>query len=304
MAVELRHLRYFVAVAEEGHVTRAAERLGIQQPPLSLQIRALERELGAQLFHRKPRGMELTEAGQALFGETTAILERLERAIDGTRRVARGEQGSLCIGVAPTAPFHPFVPRAIRAFREKYPGISLAIEEGLSNEVAERLGEDRMDVAFVRVSRLAADNLVVAPLLDEKLIAALPAKHPLAKGRRDATIPLGRLSKEAFIVYGPPGTGLHDETLEACRAAGFTPQVVQRAPRITTTLGFVAAGMGVALVPESIRNAAVDGIAYRALGGEVRPNAVLALASRRHDSSPVVRNFIDLVKAERARARS
>ena len=299
--MELRHLRYFIAVAEEGHVTRASERLGIQQPPLSLQIRALERELGLQLFRRKPRGMELTEAGHVLFGEARAILDRLARAIESTRRAARGEQGSLCVGVAPTAPFHPFVPRAIRAFREAYPGVSLTIEEGLSDEVAERLVEDRMDVAFVRVSRLGAEKLTVTHLLDEKLIVALPAKHALARGRRDAAMPLARLSREAFILYGPPGTGLHDETLHACRTAGFTPTVFQRAPRITTTLGFVAAGMGVTLVPQSMRNIAIDGVAYRALRGAVCPSAVLALASRRHDPSQVVRNFIRLVKAERAR---
>ena len=110
--MELRHLRYFVAVAEEGHITRAAQRLGMQQPPLSQQIRAIERELEVQLFRRKARGVELTDAGSAFFAEARAMLSQLNRACETTRRAARGEQGRICIGVTSTAPFHPLVPRA------------------------------------------------------------------------------------------------------------------------------------------------------------------------------------------------
>src|SRR3954454_12487341 len=129
MAMELRHLRYFVAVAEEGHVTRAAERLGMQQPPLSQQIKAIERELRVQLFRRKARGVELTECGRVLLEQGRLVLERLDHAILLTRRVARGEQGRLCVGIAPTGPFHPFVPRVVRAFREAHPLVSVSLEE-------------------------------------------------------------------------------------------------------------------------------------------------------------------------------
>src|SRR5712691_12032476 len=125
MAMELRHLRYFIAVAEEGHITRAAERLGMQQPPLSQRIKAIERELDVQLFRRKPRGVELTEAGRVFPDNARAMLAQNERAIESTRRTARGEQGRLCVGVTPTGPFHPFVPRVIRAFREAFPLVSL-----------------------------------------------------------------------------------------------------------------------------------------------------------------------------------
>jgi len=128
--MELRHLRYFIAVAQEGHITRAAERLGMQQPPLSQQIRALERELDVQLFHRKPRGVELTDAGRAFLHDALATLARLDRGIETRRRTARGEQGRICLGVTQTSPFHPFVPRVIRAFREAYPLVSITIEEG------------------------------------------------------------------------------------------------------------------------------------------------------------------------------
>lgn len=148
--MDLRHLRLFVAVAEEGHITRAAEKLGMQQPPLSQQIKAMERELDVLLFHRKPRGVELTDAGRALFAEARAVLANFERALETTHRTARGEQGRLCIGIAPTALFHPLVPRAIRDIREAFPLVSLTLEEGLSHEVVERLCNDRMDVALVR----------------------------------------------------------------------------------------------------------------------------------------------------------
>src|SRR5882724_13334267 len=126
--MELRHLRYFIAVAEEKHVTRAAERLGMQQPPLSQQIRALERELDVQLFRRKPRGVELTDAGRALLADARAILTHVDHAFAATRRTARGEQGRIAVGFTSSAPFHPFVPRVIRLFRDGFPLVSVAFE--------------------------------------------------------------------------------------------------------------------------------------------------------------------------------
>ena len=148
MALELRDLRYFIAVAEEGHVTRAAERLGMEQPPLSIRIKAIEQHLDVQLFLRRPRGMELTDAGRALLEEARTVLVRLEHAVATTKSVARGEQGRLRIAIAPTAPFHPVVPGSIRAFRVLYPHVSVTIGEGLSNEVKQQLAERQMDVAL------------------------------------------------------------------------------------------------------------------------------------------------------------
>lgn len=299
--MELRHLRYFVTVAEEGHITRAAERLDMQQPPLSLQIKALEREIGAQLFRRKPRGVELTDAGRALFDDARAMLAHLDRALETTRRTARGEQGRLCLGVAPTAPFLPFVPRVIRAFREAYPRVALTLEEGLSNEVSERLSAERMDVAFVRTVALQAPGLVVHRLFEEPMVVALPRAHALARGGRDTSLALKQLADDSFILFGPPGTGIYDETVAACRAAGFTPRVGQLAPRITSTLGLVAAGLGVAIVPAALQNATVDGVVYRRLNGAVQPKSVLGLAARRGDPSAVVRQFVDFVRREAKR---
>src|SRR5262249_27642766 len=137
--MELRHLRYFVAVAEESHVTRAAERLGIQQPPLSLQIRALEREGGAQLFPRPPRGMALTSAGRAFLTDAQAILAQVEHAFTTTRRTARGEQGRIGVGFTSSAPFHPFVPRVIRLFRESFPLVAMMLEESGTSELVDAL---------------------------------------------------------------------------------------------------------------------------------------------------------------------
>ena len=310
--MDLRHLRQFVAVAEEGHITRAAEKLGMQQPPLSQQIKALERELDVQLFHRKPRGVELTDAGRALFVEARAVLAHVERALETTHRTARGEQGQLCIGIAPTALFHPLVPRAIRDFREAFPLVSLTLEEGLSHEVVEPLRHDRMDVAFVRNAAIHVDGIVVHALLEEPMVAALPSHHRAIrnkernkernKGRnktrneREPALSLESLADDPFVLTGPPGTGLYDEAVAACRAAGFSPRIGQLAPRITSTLGLVAAGLGVALVPESMQTMKMDGVVYRRLKGARQPKAFLGLASRKGDRSPVLLHFLAHVR--------
>jgi DNA-binding transcriptional LysR family regulator len=296
MALELTDLRYFVTVAEEGHVTRAAERLGMQQPPLSTRIKQLESKLQVQLFRRKARGMELTEAGRSLFQDAKDLLARLDQALASSRSIARGELGALRIGIAPTAPFHPFVPRSIRAFRSAHPLIALTISEGLSNEVQRELTLKQSDVAFVRIARLADEQLHVDLLFDEPLIAALPKSHRLVRERRDPLPALSSLRDDAFVLYGPPGTGLYDETLRVCARAGFVPTIGQQAPRIASTLGLVAAGMGVALVPASMRHVKVDGVAYRRLPTSLGAKAVLGLASRRHDPSAVVQSFVKLVK--------
>lgn len=298
--MELRHLRYFVAVAQEGHITRAAERLGIQQPPLSQQIKAIERELDVQLFHRKPRGVELTDAGVAFLSEARAMLGHLDKAFETTRRAARGEQGRICIGVTSTAPFHPLVPRAIRAFQQACPMVSVTLEECLSNELVERLRNEQMDAAFIRTSPSDRQGLVVDPLLEEPMVVALPSIHALA--RTTSAISLQRLATETFVLYGPPGTGMYDATISACHTAGFNPRVgnlgasTQQAPRITSTLSLVAAGSGISIVPSSLQRMNMEGVVYRPLKGQAKPKAALTLASRRGDASSVVRQFVKLVR--------
>jgi DNA-binding transcriptional LysR family regulator len=172
--MELRQLRYFVAVAEEGHITRAAERLGIQQPPLSRQIKAIEHELDVQLFRRKARGVELTDAGRAFLDDAREILADLDQTFESTRRTARGEQGRICVGITPSASFHPLLPHAIRSFREAFPLVSLTLEQYVSKELINRLREEQMDVAFIRTSFADPEELIITPLLDEPMVVVCP----------------------------------------------------------------------------------------------------------------------------------
>jgi len=295
--MDLRQLRYFVAVAEEGHITRAAERLGMQQPPLSQQIKAIEQELDLQLFRRMARGVELTDAGRVLLDQARAVLERLDHALLLTRRTARGEQGRLSVGIAPTAPFHPFVPQVIRAFREAYPLVSVTFDECLSRQAVEQLCGEQIDVAFVRAPISDSQGLVVHTLLEEPMVAALPSSHELAGGPRSEPLPLRALAEGTFILFGgPAGPGIADASLAACYRAGFSPRLGQQAPRIASTLGLVSVGLGIALVPASIQRLQVDGVAYRRLLPSERPTAVLNLVLRQNDPSAVVRNVCDLAR--------
>src|SRR5258708_5612744 len=237
MAMELRHLRYFIAVAEEGHITRAAERLGMQQPPLSQRIKAIERELDVRLFLRKARGVELTEAGRVFLDNARAMLAQHDRTFESTRRAARGEQGRLCVGVMPTVPFHPFVPFVIRAFRSDFPLVSLTLDECLRTEAIERLQNEQMDVAFFRAALTEPRNLVVNPLLVEPMVVALPRGHRLARSESSAALSLKDLAGETFIFYARQlGPAFYEATMAACLKAGFSPRLGQEAPRITSAL--------------------------------------------------------------------
>ncbi len=291
--MELRHLRYFSAVAEEGHITRAAERLGIQQPPLSRLIRSMESEIDAQLFRRKARGVELTEAGRAFHAKVRAILSDFDDAFEIARRTARGEQGRIRVGVTPTGPFHPFVPRVIRSFRETNPLVSLTLDERLSADIVEQLRNGRIDAAFVWTP--PTEGLVVNRLLEDELVVALPSPHPMAK--RDSAVAISALANETFIIYGRrDGFGLFAATIIACRAAGFSPRFGPEAPRLASALSLVAAGFGVFFVPSSIQRVQMDGVIYRRIKGPNRPKSTLSLASRQGDTSPVVRRFISVVR--------
>ena len=293
--MELRHLRYFIAVAEERHITRAAERLGMQQPPLSQQIRALERELDVQLFRRLPRGVELTNAGAALLAEARAILSHIDHAFATTKRIARGEQGQVAVGFTSSAPFNPFVPRIIRAYREAFPLVSLTLEEGGTTELIDDLCNERIDAAFIRTAIANQEGIVVSTLLQEPMVLALPRGHILS--RRKGALALKALAGETFIVYRRrSGPGLYDAILAACNVAGFSPQIGQEAPRIVSTLNLVAAGFGISLVPQSLQRMSMDGVVFRRLTGAAQPKAPLYLASRRGEASASVRRFLELVK--------
>lgn len=292
--MELRHLRYFVAVADHGHITRAAEFLGIQQPPLSQQIKALEDELGVQLLRRKPRGVELTDAGAAFLERARIILGEVDRAFASTRRTARGEEGRVVVGFTSSAPFHPFVPRVIRMFTEASPLVSMVLEESGSSELVQGLHNEIIDAAFIRSPVADVVDLLVTPLIDEKMVVALPTGHPLAS--ESTALELAELANHTFILYKRPGApGLYDSIITACRGAGFSPRVGQEAPRIVSTLNLVAAGLGVSVVPDSLRRLQMDGVVYRALADDAQLTAPLILACRRGENSAAVQRFIDLV---------
>jgi DNA-binding transcriptional LysR family regulator len=297
--MELRHIRYFIAVAEEGRIAWAAERLGMQQPPLSQQIKALERELDVQLFRRKARGVELTEAGRAFLDNARTMLAQLDHTCETTRRTARGEQGRICVGITPSGPFHPFVPRVIRAFRDAYPLVSLTLEEYSSNELVERLRNEQIDAAFVRTRIADPQGLVSEPMMDELLVAALPTGHLLAHSNSDdnAAISIKALAGETFIIQGSRlRLGLYAATVAACHAAGFTPRIGPEASNFASTLNLVAVGLGVSLVPASLRRMHIDGVTYRRLKGSDQPTLPLDLALRRGDPSAVVIHFLKLVR--------
>ncbi|HEX3498377.1 MAG TPA: LysR family transcriptional regulator [Stellaceae bacterium] len=303
--MELRHLRYFVAVAEEGHITRAAARLGIQQPPLSQQIHALERELDIQLFRRKPRGVELTAAGRSLLDDARGILAQVEHARAAAWRTARGEQGRIVVGFTSSTPFVPFVPQVIRAFRELYPRVALALEETGTGEMIDGLRNEVIDAAFIRSPAPDPAGIEVHPLLEEAMMVALPAGHALAvagagpgAAARDETgLKLAALAGDTFILYRRPvGPGLYDAIIAACHGAGFSPLVGQEAPRILSTLNLVAAGLGVSLVPASLQRLRMDGVVFRLLDSASRPKAPLNLAQRRGETSALVRRFVALVR--------
>lgn len=295
--MELRHLRYFITVAEEGHITGAAERLGIQQPPLSRLIKKLEQELDVQLFRRTAHGVQLTPAGQVFHTKASAVLASLDDAVETARRTARGEQGRICLGISPTGIFHPFVTRIVRAFREAFPLVSVTLEENLSNEIIEKMRNGRVDAAFLWTP--PTDGFVVNPLLDDELVVALACGHALAQAdqRGSAAIELKALADETFIVYGrKDGFGLFAATIAASRVAGFSPRFGMEAPRIASALSLAAAGFGIFLVPSSVQRIHVDGVVYRRLKGPSRPVSTLSLVSRRGDPSPVVRRFAHMVK--------
>ena len=294
--MDLRHLRYFVAVAEEGHVTRAAERLGIQQPPLSQQIQALERELDLLLFRRKPRGVELTDAGRTLLVDARRILGDVDGALAKVRRTARGEQGQIVVGFTSSAPFHPFVPRVIRLFRERFRHVSVTLEEGGTADLVAALRAERLDVAFIRSPVPDGDGIAVHAMLEEAMVAALPSAHALA-ATPTSILSLADLAAEPFVLYRrASGPGLHDQIIGACQAAGFSPRIEQEAPRIVATLNLVAAGLGVTIVPESLSGMQLEDIVYRPLAVPPRLVAPIRLACRMTDHSAAARRFVSLVR--------
>jgi DNA-binding transcriptional LysR family regulator len=290
--MELRHLRYFVTVAEELHFGRAAQRLHLSQPPLSMQIKALEQELGVQLLLRTQRRVELTAAGAVFLDEARDILSRVEQARSAALRAARGEVGELTVGFVTIAD-HNLLPQALLQFRAQSPGIRLVLREATTDVQLRDLAAERMDVGFL-LSPVKDERLGVLPLLREPLIAALPERHPLARGRRPMS--LQRLADSPFImVPRHVAPGLYDDVVSFCRQAGFSPRVEQEAVQMQTIVSLVSAGLGVALIPASLRHIGRKGVAYRELSEE-SPLTEIALAWRAKDARPALQRFVEAVR--------
>ncbi|SAK81770.1 LysR family transcriptional regulator [Caballeronia pedi] len=289
--MELRHLRYFLAVAESANFTRAAEVLGIGQPPLSQQIKALEKELDVELFKRTARGADLTEAGRVFADEARRVLADAERAARAAKRAARGETGHLRVGFTGTAAFNEHVSGLIREFREAYPDAELTLHEAASGLLLGGLEAGQLDIAIVRPERRIADVLQQKDWQVEPMLVALPVAHPLVSRKR---IGLAELADEPFVqVPREAGGALFDDIVAACAEAGFEPRLAQRAPQMASAVTLVAAGLGISIVPKAITQVRVPGVVYRPLVARGL-RARLAVASRRDDSSAVVRNFLAL----------
>ncbi|MGV2101492.1 LysR family transcriptional regulator [Rhizobium sp. 21-4511-3d] len=290
--MELRHIRYFLAVAEEANFTRAAAKLGIGQPPLSQQIRDLEAEIGAALFHRVPHGAELTAAGEAFLSEAKASLASAEKAKLAAQRANRGETGRLALGFTASSAFNPVVSATIRRFQAQWPDVRLSLTELNTLSLMEKLHRGELDATFMRPSLDDPPGVRLKRLADEPMVVALPASHPLAKRE---TLPLALLATEPFILFPRlVGLSLFDDVVLACRKAGFELTVAQEAPQISSVVNLVAAELGVSIVPESIAQIKLDGVAYRPIEG---PPAVarLALAVLKTQRSPVTENLMSLL---------
>jgi DNA-binding transcriptional LysR family regulator len=291
--VELRQLRYFLAVADAGNFSRAAERLHISQPPLSMQIKALEREIGAQLLTRGNRGVTLTTAGSVFREETRALLARLEHARSKALQAGRGEIGTLSVGFVSIADYS-ILPPALRSFRARYPRVEVELHELTTDAQIRELRAERLDLG-IALAPVDEPDLTFEAVLREPLLLAAPSAHSVL--RNPGAIDLRALASASFIV--PPreiAPGLYDLIISHCRSVGFTPRITQEARQMQTVIGLVAAGMGVALVPSSVRNLKRSGVRYRPLSGKAAlvESGVLCPSG---PANPLVERFTNVLRS-------
>ncbi|MDP9602352.1 DNA-binding transcriptional regulator, LysR family [Variovorax sp. YR750] len=297
--MDIRALRYFAAVAETGHMTRAAEQLGIQQPPLSLQIKALERELGVLLFRRHPRGVALTDAGRLFQAEALRMLQDMEAMKQRMTRVAKGQSGTLAVGFTSSAAAHRFMPEALREFRREYPEVELQLREDNAAELTEALAAGRLHCGLLRVPVARPEGLLFETLLREPVLVAMPSDHRLALGRdKDSRpLPLAKLCEEGIILVRRPGApGLYADLLALCHAKGLRPRVVAEVDRMMTNLNLVAAGVGLSVVPASMHGVHAHAIAYARLADGGQLDAPLTLVSRAEEDNLPALNFAAMLR--------
>ncbi len=296
--MELRHLRYFVTVAEELHFGRAAKRLNIAQPPLSQQIQNLEAELGVALFNRATRPIKLTEAGTAFRARARTILHETENAAIEARRIGQGQIGRLVIGFMSTATL-THLPLVLRAFRKDYPDADIALVQMTSGEQLEEIAAGRIDIGFISIRPVVQPlvvngvDLVLEAAWQETLAAALPPTHHLAER---AGLALSELAEETFIGFPRnPHTAYFDQVIKLCLGAGFAPRIHQQVSQLPSALALIAANCGIGLMPISLSQAWNSMVAFVPLHerSQIAVNAI-----RRQDNhSPVLEAFMGSLRA-------
>lgn len=263
--IELRHLRYFIAVADELHFGRAAERLHISQPPLSQQIQALEAHVGAALFYRSNRSVRLTQAGQVFLAEARQILQSVDEASAQAARIHRGESGNLTLGLTSSAPFLRRVSSTLHGFRLTYPDVNIRIEQLNSKQQIEPLLEGKLDLGIMRNGELPAE-LEHHLILTEPLIAVVHKDHPLNM-LAEGELTFQHLADQPFVFFSKDvGTSLYDDILGQLKAQGITPFITQEVGEPLTIIGLVAAGLGISILPASYLRIQVEGVRYLRFG--------------------------------------
>jgi len=293
--MELRHLRYFVAVAEELSFTRAAERLHIGQPPLSQQIQALEAEIGARLLERNKRRVLLTEAGRLFLADARRMLALAEQAKETAHRAHMGEAGELRVGFTFSTPFTPLFAKVVRRYRQAYPRVLLSFQEMATLHQLAKIESRELDVGFVRPASMQLPHKVaLTKLRSDPLRLVLPTDSPLA---RQKSIAVKDLAGQAFVVFPKDaGTGIYHQIFELCRAAGFTPHIAMEAGEPSTIIGLVAAGCGISVLPGSFEGIHMEGVVYRPLAD---PDATTSMLLARHTEGggPLAEAFVALAQA-------
>ncbi|MGO4474948.1 LysR substrate-binding domain-containing protein [Massilia sp. 2TAF26] len=293
--MELRHLRYFVAVAEELSFTRAAERLHIGQPPLSQQIQALEAEIGAKLLERNKRRVLLTEAGRLFLADARRMLALAEQAKETAHRAHMGEAGELRVGFTFSTPFTPLFAKVVRRYRQAYPRVLLSFQEMTTLHQLAKIEARELDVGFVRPASMQLPHKVaLTKLRSDPLRLVLPTDSPLA---RQESIAVKDLAGQAFVVFPKDaGTGIYHQIFELCRAAGFTPHIAMEAGEPSTIIGLVAAGCGISVLPGSFEGIHMEGVVYRPLAD---PEATTSMLLARHTEGggPLAEAFVALARA-------
>lgn len=290
--MDLRQFRYFVAVAEELHFTRAAARLNIGQPPLSLQIQGIERDLGVILFKRNRRNVELTPAGQLFLKEARLALMQADRAVKTVIRAAKGEIGTIRLSFITSVPLVDVFMTAIRNFRADLPDVHLELKSRASVEIIDDVLLGTVDLGFTRPSftTVMPRTLQAIPVYEDNLMVVLPVDHPLALS--SDPISIAQLKDENFVLRPRgSGTGFYEQVFEMCTEAGFAPHIVQEAVEATTTIGLIAAGVGVTVAPEALRHINVRGVVWRELN-DANVKSRIYLIHNPANTNPIREGFI------------